>query len=140
MVNGQKDYLCEVQEFFMKQKNTETEKLTETILEGIQNLKGKNITLIDLESIHHTECSYFIICHGTSSTHVDSIAHSVESTVKEKLGQDVWHRDGYRNALWILLDYGDVMVHVFQKEAREFYNLEGLWADAKKTILEEEAE
>lgn len=121
----------------MKNNKGETEKLTEVILEGIQNLKGKNITLIDLESIQHTECSSFIICHGTSSTHVNSIAQSVEETVKEKLGMDVWHRDGYRNAIWILLDYGDVMVHVFQRDAREFYNLEGLWADAKRKTIEE---
>jgi len=122
----------------MKKVKSETEKLTEAILEGIQNLKGKNITLIDLESIHHTECSYFIICHGTSSTHVDSIAKSVESTVKENLETDVWHRDGYRNSIWILLDYGDIMVHVFQEKAREFYNLEGLWADAKIKTIEQE--
>jgi ribosome-associated protein len=121
----------------MKKVTSETEILLETILEGIQNLKGKKITLIDLESIQHTECSYFIICHGTSSTHVDSIARSVEGSVKENLETDVWHRDGYRNAYWILLDYGDIMVHVFQKEAREFYNLEGLWADAKIKTIEE---
>ncbi len=122
----------------MKQKKAETDKLTEAVLEGIQRLKGKKITIIDLESIKHTECSSFIICHGTSSTHVDSIAHSVEATVKEMLGEDVWHRDGYRNAMWILLDYGDVMVHVFQEEPRQFYNLEGLWADAKSRTIEED--
>lgn len=122
----------------MKERKAETEKLTEAILEGIQRLKAKNITIIDLESIQHTECGAFIICHGTSSTHVDSIAHSVEETVKETLGVDVWHRDGYRNAIWILLDYGDIMVHVFQEEARNFYNLEGLWADAKFRTIEEE--
>lgn len=138
MVNPQKDYLCEEQLIYMKQKKEETEILTEAILEGIQNLKGKDITLIDLESIRHTECGTFVICHGTSSTHVTSIANSVEKTVKETLATDVWHRDGYRNALWILLDYGDVMVHVFQKEAREFYNLEGLWSDAKRKTIEED--
>jgi ribosome-associated protein len=122
----------------MKKVKSETEKLSEAILEGIKNLKGNKITLIDLESIHHTECSYFIICHGTSSTHVDSIAKSVESTVKENLDTDVWHRDGYRNSIWILLDYGDIMVHVFQEKAREFYNLEGLWADAKIKTIEQE--
>ena len=120
-------------------KETEDSKiLREAILEGIQRLKGKNIAIVDLESIHHTECGHFIICHGTSSTQVTSIAHSVEETVKEITGQDVWHRDGYRNALWILIDYGDVMVHVFQEEAREFYNLEGLWADAKITNIKDE--
>lgn len=122
----------------MEKVKAETEKLKEAILEGITNLKGKNITIIDLESIQHTECSYFIICHGTSSTHVDSIAKSVESSVKENLKTDVWHRDGYRNAIWILLDYGDIMVHVFQQEARDFYNLEGLWADAKIKSIEVE--
>jgi len=123
----------------MKKNEGETKLLKEAIIEGIQRLKGKDIKIVDLESIHHTECGYFIICHGTSSTQVDSIAHSVESTVKEITGEDVWHRDGYRNAIWILLDYGDIMVHVFQQEAREFYNLEGLWADAKLITVKEEA-
>lgn len=122
----------------MNKKTEETKLLREAILEGIQRLKGKNITIVDLESIKHTECGHFIICHGTSSTQVISIAHSVEETVKEIAGEDVWHRDGYRNALWILLDYGDVMVHIFQEEARNFYNLEGLWADAKIINIEDE--
>ncbi|HYQ56853.1 MAG TPA: ribosome silencing factor [Draconibacterium sp.] len=119
-------------------KTKDSRILIETILEGIHRIKGKNIIHVDLESIHHTECGHFIICHGTSSTHVDSIAHTIEETVKEIAGEDVWHRDGYRNAIWILLDYGDVMVHVFQEEARQFYNLEGLWADAKINKIEDE--
>ncbi len=122
----------------MSKKEEEADKLLEAVLEGIQRIKGKDITLIDLNSIHHTECGYFVICHGTSNTQVDSIAHSVEDTVKELTGENVWHRDGYRNSIWILLDYGDIMVHVFQEEAREFYNLEGLWADAKITKVEDD--
>lgn len=122
----------------MNEKTEVTEKTLEAILEGIQRIKGKNITLIDLNTIHHTECGYFVICHGTSSTQVDAIAHSVEETVEELTGEKVWHRDGYRNAIWILLDYGDIMVHVFQEEARNFYNLEGLWADAKIKKIEAE--
>jgi ribosome-associated protein len=122
----------------MGDKTIEVEKTLEAIIEGIQRIKGKNITLIDLNTIQHTECGYFVICHGTSTTQVDSIAHSVEDSVKEITGENPWHRDGYRNAIWILLDYGDIMVHVFQEEAREFYNLEGLWADAKVTIIEED--
>ena len=122
----------------MSNKEKATEKILEAILEGIHRIKGKDITLIDLNTIQHTECGYFVICHGTSTTQVDSIAHSVEDTVKELTEENVWHRDGYRNSLWILLDYGDIMVHVFQKEAREFYDLEGLWADAKITKIEEE--
>jgi ribosome-associated protein len=120
----------------MKQGTEDLKNLTLAIVEGMQRLKAQDITLIDLETIQHTECSQFIICHGTSTTQADAIAHSVEETVKELTGELVWHRDGYRNALWILLDYGDIMVHVFQKEAREFYNLEGLWADAEMKQLE----
>ena len=121
----------------MSKKTKEYDNLLKAVLEGIQRIKGKDIKIIDLNTIQHTECGYFIICHGTSTTQVDSIAHSVEDTVKEITGENVWHRDGYRNSIWILLDYGDVMVHVFQEEAREFYNLEGLWADAKITEIED---
>lgn len=122
----------------MNSKEDLTGKTIEAILEGIKRIKGKDITLIDLNTIHHTECGYFIICHGNSSTQVDAIAHSVEETVKEITGENPWHRDGYRNSLWILLDYGDIMVHVFQEEARNFYNLEGLWTDAKTIKIEAE--
>lgn len=120
----------------MNEKAEVTNNTLEAILEGIQRIKGKDITLIDLNTIHHTECGYFVICHGRSSTQVDAIAHSVEETVEEITGEKVWHRDGYRNAIWILLDYGDIMVHIFQEESRNFYNLEGLWADAKITKIE----
>lgn len=122
----------------MSKNNVETETLLLEIIEGIQRLKGKEIKIVDLNTIHHTECGYFVICHGTSNTQVNSIALSVEETVKEKLGINAWHRDGYRNSIWILVDYGDIMVHVFQKDAREFYNLEGLWADAKINSVEDE--
>ena len=122
----------------MNIKEKETEKTIGAILEGIRRIKGKEITIINLNTIHHTECGYFIICHGNSNTQVDAISHSVEETVDELTGTKVWHRDGYKNAIWILLDYGDIMVHVFQKEARDFYNLEGLWADAKITRPEVE--
>ncbi len=121
----------------MSKKTKKVDKTMEAILEGIQRIKGKEILLIDLNSIDHSECGYFIICHGTSTTQVDSIAHSVEDTVKEMTGENVWHRDGYKNSLWILLDYGEIMVHIFQEETRGFYNLEGLWADAKITKIEE---
>ncbi len=120
-------------------RNTEaTEKTKNAILEGIQRIKGKNIILIDLNTIHYTECGYFIICQGSSNRQVDSIAHSVEETVKEITGEDAWHTEGYKNSLWVLLDYGEIVVHVFQAETRDFYNLEGLWADAKITKIEEE--
>lgn len=121
----------------MDKKQETVENRINAIIEGIDRLKGKEILKIDLTTIKHTECSYFIICHGTSSTQVGAIAQSVEDTMEEIVGEPAWHKDGYRNALWILLDYGDIMVHVFQEEARRFYNLEGLWADAKITKIEE---
>ena len=122
----------------MYRKETETDKTLEAILEGIRRIKGKEITLIDLSTIHHTECDWFIICHGNSSTQTDSIARSVEETVEELTGIKTWHTDGYKNSIWILLDYGNIMVHVFQKSAREFYKLEELWSDASLTKIEEE--
>jgi ribosome-associated protein len=122
----------------MTKEIIETKKILDGVLEGMQRIKGKEITIVDLNTINHTECGYFVICHGTSTTQANSIAQSVEETVKEITGFDAWHKDGYRNSIWILLDYGDIMVHVFQKEARDFYNLEGLWADAKTTKIKED--
>ena len=116
----------------------ETEKTINNIIEGIQKVKGKEIVQIDLTTINHTECNYFIICHGTSNTHTVAIAESIEENVKTNLGTMVFHKEGYQNGLWILLDYGDIMVHVFQKESRDFYNLEKLWADAKITNIKDE--
>lgn len=112
------------------QKEKESEELIQAIIEGIDRKKGLDIVKIDLRKINHSECSYFIICNGNSNTHVEAIARSVEDTVEELTGERVWHKDGYQNALWILLDYANIMVHVFQHDARNFYNLENLWADA----------
>lgn len=122
----------------MNKGEAETKILLENILEGIRKIKGKEILVIDLNSIQHTECGYFVICHGTSTTQANSIAQSVEETVKENTGINAWHKDGYRNSIWVLLDYGEIMVHVFQKDARDFYDLEGLWADAQHTKIEDE--
>ena len=119
-------------------KEAKTEQLIDAIVEGIQRKKGLEILKIDLTKINHTECKYFIICHGNSVTHVDAIAHSVEDIVEELTNESAWHKDGYRNSIWILLDYADVMVHVFQKESRGFYDLENLWADAHIELIKEE--
>jgi len=119
-------------------KETETEQLIDAIVEGIQRKKGIDIIKIDLTKINHTECKYFIICHGNSNTQVDAIAHSVEDTIEELLNEKAWHIDGYRNSLWILLDYADVMVHIFQKDSRKFYDLENLWADAHIELIKED--
>jgi len=122
----------------MKKKLVETKNILDAAIEGVRRLKGKKIAVIDLTTIHHTECGYFLICHGTSNTQVDAIARSVEETVTEMTGTRTWHKDGYRNAIWILLDYGDLMVHVFREEARNYYNLEELWSDASINFPEDE--
>ena len=119
-------------------KKTEIEQLIDAIVEGIQRVKGIDLIKIDLTKINHTECNYFIICHGNSSTQVNAIAHSVADTVIELTNEKPWHTDGYKNATWILLDYSNIMVHVFQKEARQFYDLENLWADAHIEYIKEE--
>lgn len=118
-------------------KETETEQLIDAIVEGIQRKKGIDIIKIDLTKINHSECKYFIICHGNSTTQVDAIAHSVEDTVVELTDEKSWHKDGYQNSIWVLLDYADIMVHVFQKDSRRFYDLENLWADAHIELIKE---
>ena len=119
-------------------KVKDNEELINAIIEGIQRKKGIDIIKIDLTKINHSECNYFIICHGTSTTQVDAIAHSVEDTVEEMVGESAWHKDGYRNSIWVLLDYADIMVHVFHQESRTFYNLENLWADATIETIKSE--
>lgn len=116
----------------MKQKKqVEVDKAIECIVKGIQEKKGKEILSIDLTKLDNAVCRYFIICHGDSNTQVNAIAHSIEKVMEETLNEKVARRQGYENAQWIMLDYFDYMVHVFQKDTREFYNLESLWADGK---------
>jgi ribosome-associated protein len=105
--------------------------LIDAIIEGVRRKKGEGIIDMDLVKLNNTQCNHFIICHGNSNTQVEAIAQSIEDTVVELTGENVWHTDGYKNAQWILLDYSDVMVHVFQKDTRSLYDLESLWADAQ---------
>ena len=114
----------------IKETNVTTN-IIEAIIEGVRRKKGQKIIDLDLSNIEYSECNHFIICHGNSNTQVEAIAHSVEETVEEITGQKALHADGYRNAQWILLDYIDIMVHVFQETWRSHYDLESLWADAK---------
>lgn len=113
----------------------ETSVLTGAIIEGSLEKKGHDIVTLDLSKIENAVCSTFVICHGTSNTQVEAIADSVLDVVKKNTGQSPWHKEGYQNSDWILLDYVDVVVHVFNQETRKFYNLEGLWADAEKRVI-----
>lgn len=114
-----------------------TEELVNAIIEGIHKKKGKDPVSLDLTNIENTFCSNFIICHGDSNTQVGALADSVEENVRETLGLKAWHKEGLENATWVLLDYADVIVHIFQYEYRNFYKLEDLWADAKLTHYED---
>ena len=112
------------------------EKLTGTIIRAIQVKKGKNIVSLDLSKIDGAICSCFIVCNADSTTQVAAIAAGIEEQVLETLGEKVWRVEGQQNALWIAMDYVDVVVHIFQTELREFYKLEELWADAPATRYE----
>ncbi len=112
-------------------KKTESDILAETIVDSIQEKKGKEIVSLKLKKIPNAVCDYFIICHGTSKIQVEAIAESVEEEVKKAFGYNPWHKEGFENAEWILLDYIAVVVHIFQENTRAFYNLEDLWADAE---------
>lgn len=104
--------------------------LAETIVKGMQELKGSDITVLNLADVPGAVSQYFVICHGDSSTQVEAIARSIEKETQKELKEKPWHIEGKENAEWVLLDYVDVVAHVFYRETREFYNLEGLWADA----------
>tara|TARA_R110000868_G_scaffold30589_2_gene112909 strand:+ start:26960 stop:27334 length:375 start_codon:yes stop_codon:yes gene_type:complete len=120
----------------MQKKQTSVDELIGFILEGIEEVKGNNINLLDLREIENTVCDYFIICNGTSNTHVNAIVGSIQKTVSKNIKDKPWHVEGSENSEWILMDYVNVVVHVFQKHVREFYDIEGLWGDAKVTVIE----
>jgi len=103
--------------------------LNQAIIEAIQNVKGKHIVDIDLSKIENAICSNFIICEGGSNTQVNAIADSISKYVKTETQTNPIGKEGTNEAEWIIMDYGSVMVHVFQRPIREHYNLEGLWAD-----------
>lgn len=100
------------------------------IIEGIQDRKGKDIRIIDLSKIEGASTGAFVVCNGTSGTQVSSIAESVQERVRKECGRKAYHEDGLRNSQWVVIDYGEVMVHIFLPEERQRYNLEELWGDA----------
>jgi len=120
----------------MAKKNSNADLLITTILNGIEDVKGHNINILDLREIENTVCDYFIICEGTSNTQVNAIVNSVQKKVSKETKDKPWHIEGSENAEWILMDYVDVVVHVFQKHIREYYDIESLWGDAKMTVVE----
>ncbi|MCM4173132.1 ribosome silencing factor [Arenibacter sp. TNZ] len=120
----------------MQKRKSSADELIALILGGIEEVKGHDINLLDLRDIENTVCDYFIICNGTSNTHVNAIVGSIQKTVSKAIQDKPWHVEGSDNAEWVLMDYVNVVVHVFQKQVREYYDIEGLWGDAKVTAVE----
>lgn len=120
----------------MQNSKVSQDELITSILFGIEEVKGNHINILDLREIENTVCDYFIICDGTSNTHVNAIVNSIQKTVSKGLKDKPWHIEGSDNSEWVLMDYVNVVVHVFQKQTREYYDIEGLWGDAKVTAIE----
>ena len=115
----------------MTKKIISADQLIATIINGIEEVKGQDITILDLREIENTVCDYFIICEGTSNTQVNAIVNSIQKQVRKNIKDKAWHVEGIDNAEWVLIDYVNVVVHVFQKHIRSYYDIEGLWGDAK---------
>ena len=118
-----------------KEKHSAAQLIT-TMISGIEEGKGKEITIWDLREIENTVCDYFIVCEGTSNTQVNAIVNSIQKQVSKILKDKPWHVEGEDNAECVLMDYVNVVVHVFQKQVREYYDIESLWGDAKTTQIE----
>ena len=120
----------------MAKKRVSADDLIAVILKAVDDVKAINIEILDLREIENTVCDYFIICTGTSNTHVNAISGIIQKQAGKICKEKPWHVEGEGNAEWILLDYVNVVVHVFQKHTREYYDIESLWGDAKITSIQ----
>lgn len=121
-----------------KRKVLDVESLVESIVDAILDKKGKEVTSLEIGKLPNSVCDYFIICHADSTTQVHAIAENVEVKIKENLNEKVWKSAGYDNSIWVVLDYVNVVVHIFQTEWRSFYKIEELWADAQTKLYTDE--
>jgi ribosome-associated protein len=110
---------------------SESAYISELAIHGIQEKKGNDIVRLDLRNIFSSVTDYFVVCHADSSTQVKAIAGSVEEEIFKATGQEPWRKEGLEYAEWILLDYIDVVIHVFRTDKREYYGVEDLWGDAE---------
>jgi ribosome-associated protein len=118
-----------------RKKTIDSAKLCTAIVEGMQDNKAENIVILDLKHIENAVTDYFVICNGNSTTQVEGIASSVMRLVRTHLKEKPWHIEGKGNNQWILLDYINVVVHIFIEDLRNYYELEELWADAIRTDI-----
>lgn len=112
-----------------------SKQLVDKIVEAIQDKKGSRIVVADLDGIDGAICRYFVVCQGNSPMQVEAITDSVADKAREDLGEKPTHVVGLENAVWVAMDYIDVMVHIFVPEMREYYSIETLWEDAKITEI-----
>lgn len=115
------------------------EQIRDFVVRGMQEKKAQDIVVMDLRKVKNAICDYFVLCSGNSDTQIDAISTSVEEEVYKASKQDPWHKEGKLNREWILMDYVDVVVHVFKKDRRAFYDLEQLWGDAEIQLIEDNA-
>lgn len=121
-----------------RHQNTNSDILLQTIVNTMQEKKGKGIVCLNLKKINSAITDYFVICHATSRAQVDAIAQHILDEASVKCGQKAYNKEGFENAEWILIDYIDVVVHVFLDLTRNYYQLEELWADAEKIVYNDE--
>ena len=112
-----------------------TNKMLDSIIDGIQDKKGHDIVIVDLSNIDDTICTYFVIAQGGSPAQVHALAMSVGEKARENCSARPLAVDGLRNSTWVAMDYADIIVHIFVPEEREFYDIEHLWADAELTAI-----
>lgn len=123
-----------------KRKGAASEKLSELVVKGMQEKKAADIVVMDLRKVKNAVADFFIVCSGNSDKQLDAIAESIDAEVYKALKENPWHSEGKSNKEWVLLDYIDVVAHVFRKDKREFYSLERLWGDAEITEIEDAPE
>lgn len=114
-------------------KVPDSDTLTNLIIDCIQDIKGQNIVKLDLREVGEAPTDFFIICEGESTTQISAIANNIHKRLKEEIGLSPSHREGLQSSKWVLVDYFDVVIHVFYPETREFYDIEDLWSDASIT-------
>jgi len=114
-------------------KEVDSKVLCDAIVEGMQDNKAQDIVVLDLRGISNAVCDFFVICSGESSTQVEGISNTVTRHTRKELKEKPWHIEGKTNSEWVLLDYINVVAHIFYKDARPFYDLEDLWADSIRT-------
>ncbi|MBD3583794.1 ribosome silencing factor [Flavobacterium selenitireducens] len=120
----------------MAKKTNNNDILLALIIKGIEEVKGNDIDILDLREIDNSACDYFVICNGNSNTQVNAIVNSIQKTVSKEIHEKPWHVEGNEHGEWVLMDFVHIVVHVFQKHIREYYDIESLWGDAKITSIQ----